>query len=98
MPQIERDVLASLKEPTHDSRQVVERLQAKGYTLNAGKDPGKIQYPEHSESGLKLDVQQIKFGGQPITDGIVSAMERTRQEKQKKEQKQSHNRSRGMRM
>lgn len=91
-------MLASLKEPTHDSRQVVERLQAKGYTLSVGKDPGKIQYPEHSESGVKLDVQQTKFGGQLITDGIVIAMERTRQEEQKKEEKQSLNRRRGMRM
>jgi len=98
MPQMERDVLASLKEPTHDSRQIVERLQGKGYTLSAGKDPGKIQYLEHSESGVKVDVQKTKFSGQLITDGIAAAIERTRQEEQKKEQKQSPNRSRGMRM
>lgn len=94
LPQMERDVLASLKEPTHEGRQIVERLQAKGYTLSAGKDPGKIQYLEHPQSGVKVDVQQAKFGGQSIHDGIAAAIERTRQQ----EQKQTQNRSRGMRL
>lgn len=98
LPQMERDVLASLKEPTHDSRQIVERLQRKGYTLSAGNDPGKIQYLEHPQSGVKVDLQQAKFGGKSIYEGIAAAMERTRQEEQKKEQKQTQNRSRGMRM
>lgn len=98
LPQMERDVLASLKEPTHNSRQIVERLQRKGYTLSAGNDPGKIQYLEHPQSGVKVDVQQAKFGGKSIYEGIAAAMERTRQEEQKKEQKQTQNRSRGMRM
>lgn len=98
LPQMERDVLASLKEPTHESRQVAERLQAKGYVLTAGHDPGKVQYLEHPQSGVKVDVQQTRFGGQTIRDGIAAAIERTRQEEQKKEQKQSLNRGRGMRM
>ena len=98
LPQMERDILASLKEPTHEGRQIVERLQAKGYTLTAGKDPGKIQYLEHPQSGVRVDVQTTRFGGQLITEGITAAIERTRQEEQKREQKQTQNRSRGMRM
>lgn len=98
LPQIEGDVLASLKEPTQESRQVVERLQTKGYVLSAGKDPGKIQYLEHPQSGVKVDLQQTRFGGKLITEGIAAALERTQEEAQKKEQKQSLNRGRGMRM
>ena len=98
LPQMERDVLACLKEPIHDSGQIIERLKGKGYIVSAGKDPGKIQYLEHPQSGVKVDVQTTKFGGQLITEGIAAAIERTRQEEQKREQKQNLNRGRGMRL
>lgn len=94
LPQMERDVLASLKEPTYEGCQVIERLQEKGYILRAGQERGKVQYLEHPPSGVKVDVQQTKFGSQTIHEGIAAAIERTCQE----EQKQSQNRSRRMRM
>jgi hypothetical protein len=98
LPQLERDVLASLKEPTHESKQIVERLRGKGYTLAAGKEPDKVQFIEHEKTGIRIDIHQTKFGGQSIYEGIKAAIERTRQEEPKQEQKQTQNRSRGMRM
>lgn len=98
LPQLERDVLASLKEPTHESKQIVERLRGKGYTLAAGKEPDKVQFIEHEKTGVRIDIHQTKFGGQSIHEGIKAAIERTRQEELKREQKQAQNRSRGMRM
>lgn len=98
LPQMEADVLAVLKEPTHHSRQIIERLQAKGYTVSGGREPGKVQYLEHPQSGVKVDVQHTKFGGHTIREGIAIAIERTQQEEQKRQQKQSLNRGRGMRM
>ena len=98
LPQLERDVLASLKEPTHESKQIVERLRSKGYTLAAGKEPDKVQFIEHEKTGVRIDIHQTKFGGQSIHEGIKAAIERTRQEELKREQKQTQDRSRGMRM
>lgn len=94
LPQMEEDVVTCLKRPTHEYREVLERLGKKGYTLIAGKDSNKAQYLEHTDSSVRVDINQTKFRGLTLREGVDKAIERTRQEELAKSQK----RGRGLSM